>query len=93
MCDAPMVTSEATLAPVAVPRSWCKVTSERRLATPVKIMVASRVREATKPSAMPSFCRLTTGYSVTAVPMPARATTTSRKEPKSAPVLEPELMM
>ena len=54
------------------------------LATPVKIMAASRVREATKPSAMPWFCRLTTGYSVMAVPMPARATMTSRKPPQSA---------
>ena len=63
------------------------------LATPVKSMAASRVREATKPSAMPSFCRLTTGYSVMAVPMPARATMTSRKAPQSAPVSVPELMM
>ena len=28
-------------------------------------------REVTKPSAKPSFCRLTTGNRVTAVPMPA----------------------
>jgi hypothetical protein len=31
-------------------------------------MAASRTRAATKPSATPSFCRLRTGYSVTAVP-------------------------
>jgi hypothetical protein len=34
---------------------------------------------------------LTTGYSVTAVPMPARATITSRKPPASTAVWEPEL--
>ena len=59
----------------------------------MKIMAASRVRTAAKPSAMPSFCRLTTGNSVTAVPMPARATITSRKAPKSTLVLLPELVM
>ena len=45
----------------------------------------------TKPSATPSFCRLTTGYSVTAVPMPASATITSRRQPTSTPVWVPEL--
>ncbi len=54
-------------------------------------MAASRTRAVTNPSAKPSCCRLTTGYSVTAVPMPARATITSRKPPTSTPVLEPEL--
>ena len=47
-------------------------------------------REVTKPSAKPSFCRLTTGYSAMAVPMPARATITSRKPPTSTPVWAPE---
>ena len=59
----------------------------------MKIMAASRVRTATKPSAMPSFCRLTTGNSVTAVPMPASATITSSRAPQSTAVLLPELVM
>jgi hypothetical protein len=58
----------------------------------VKIMAASRVRTAAKPSAMASFCRLTTGKSVTAVPIPARATISSRKAPRSTPVLLPGLV-
>jgi len=58
--------------------------------TPVKIMTASRTRAATKPSATPSFCRLITGYRVTAVPMQAMAMITSRKPPTSTPVWEPE---
>ena len=50
---------------------------------------ASRVREPTKPSATPSFCRLTTGYSATAVPTPARATITSRMPPMMTAVSGP----
>ena len=88
-CDAPVATSAAASAPVAVPRSCRNVTSDSRLTTPVKIMAASRPRVATKPSAMPSFCRLTTGNSVTAVPMPAMATITSRKQPQSTAVSLP----
>ena len=59
----------------------------------MKIMAASRVRTATKPSAMASFCRLTTGNRVTAVPMPARATITSSRAPQSTAVLLPALVM
>ena len=44
---------------------------------------ASTTRVVTKPSAKPSFCRLTTGNSATAVPMPASATMISRKAPRT----------
>ncbi len=53
-------------------------------------MAPSMTREVTKPSAKPSFWRLTTGYSATAVPIPARATMSSRTVPTSTPVTLPE---
>ena len=56
----------------------------------MKIMAASTMRVVTKPSAKPSLCRLTTEKSATAVPMPARATMSSRTVPTSTPVTLPE---
>jgi hypothetical protein len=53
-------------------RSRRRVTTARRLATPMRMMAASSIRAVTKPSATASFCRLTTENSATAVPMQAR---------------------
>ena len=53
--------------------------------TPRKMVAASRIREATRPSASPSFCFLSNGNRTTAVPMPARATMISRTPPNMAP--------
>ena len=50
-------------------------------------------REVTNPSANVSFWRLTTGYSVMAVPMPASATITSMRAPQRRPASLPELRM
>jgi len=77
-----------TSAPAPAP-SCLKVTIVRMHATLAKVPAASRVREATKPSATPSFCLLITGNSATAVPMPARATMISRRAPTRAPVSGP----
>jgi len=52
-------------------------------------VLASKTRTPTKPSAAASFCLLTTGYSTTAVPMPARATMISRTPPKITGVFGP----
>ncbi len=60
---------------------------------PITRMEPSKTREATKPSATVSFCRLTTGKSVTAVPMPAKAVMKYRKQPRSTRVSEPEPRM
>ena len=43
---------------------------------------ASNIRVVTKPIEAAPLCRLITGYSATAVPMPARAVTRSRKAPE-----------
>jgi hypothetical protein len=43
----------------------------------------------TNPRAAVSLCRLATGNSTTAVPMPARATTTSERAATSTPVSLP----
>ena len=83
-------TSAWPVASAPAPAPACrKVTIARRMKTPAKMVPASRVRTATKPSATPSFCRLTTGYSATAVPMPARATIISRTTPTNTRVSGP----
>jgi len=61
--------------------------------TPMTMMVASSIREVTKPSATASFCRRTTGNNATAVPMQARALTRSKKQPQSTRVSAPALTM
>lgn len=66
----------------SAPLFWRKVTTARRLTTPITMTAASNIRAVTKPSAMPSFCRLTTGNSATAVPTAETALTRSRKQPK-----------
>ena len=74
----------------AAPAPACRrVTTDSRLATPTMMAAASSMRVPTKPSAAPSFCRLTTGYSTTAVPIQARATMISRKAPTRAGVSGP----
>ncbi len=62
-----MVTREAMSVPDAPPRSRRKVTTARRLTTPMTIMAASSIREVTKPSATASFCRRTAANNATAV--------------------------
>jgi len=60
-----------------------------RLTTPVKMRQASRTRAVTNPRAAVWLTRLATGYSTTAVPMPAIPTTTSERPPHSTPVSLP----
>ncbi len=78
----PVVTSAAASAPAVPARSWRRVTTASRLTTPIMMTAASNTREVTKPSARASCCRLTTGNSATAVPMQARALTTSSRQPE-----------
>ena len=59
--------------------AWRSVTTDNKATTPVTMMAASRVREPTNPSATPWFCRLITGYSATAVPIQAKARSTSSR--------------
>jgi hypothetical protein len=87
--DRPVVTSEAASVPGAPTRSRRRVTTARRLTTPMTMTAASNIQAVTKPSATASFCRLTTGNSATAVPMQARALTRSRKQPQSTRVSAP----
>jgi hypothetical protein len=47
------------------------------LTTPTMMRLASRTLAVTNPRAAVSLCRFATGNNTTAVPMPARATTTS----------------
>ena len=89
----PVVISEARSVPGAPARSRRRVTTARRLTTPMRMMAASSIREVTKPRAAASFCRLTTGNSATAVPMQAIALTRSRKQPQSTRVSAPALTM
>ena len=90
--EAPLVRSAVESAPAAAP-TWCRDASERRLTTPVRSIAPSMTREVTNPSARASFWRLTTGYSVMAVPMPASATITSMRAPQRRPASLPELRM
>jgi hypothetical protein len=83
-------TSARPVTTPSAPTPACrKVTRVRRHATPTKIAVASRTPAATNPRAAPSLCRLTTGKNAMAVPIPARATISSRIPPTRMAVSGP----
>ena len=88
----PVVTIEAASAPDA-PALLARVTRDRTLRTPTKIIAASMTRVVTKPSAAASLCRLATGKRATAVPMPANAKMTSPTAPQSTPLSLPAWVM
>ena len=74
--------SAAASAPVPA-RSWRNVTTAITLTMPATMIVLSTMRTATYPSASPSLCRLTTGKSATAVPIPQIAVKISRNAPNA----------
>lgn len=53
------------------------------------ITAASYIRVVTKPRDAASLCRLTTGYTATAVPTPASAVSISRTAPRMVRVSAP----
>ena len=66
-----------------------RVTTDSRLMAPTTRIAASRVREAKNPIAEVRLKRRVTGYSATAVPMPAIAQTKSSNPPQRTPVALP----
>jgi hypothetical protein len=85
-----MPTSAWPVTCASAPTPACRrVTIVHRHAMPTTISVASSTRVPTNPSAKPSFCLLTTGYSATAVPMQARATMNSSTPPTRTAVSGP----
>jgi hypothetical protein len=78
----------------SAPIPFCrKVTIDKRNATPIKIVLASRILEATRPNASISFCFLRMGNNTTAVPMLVKATMISSIPPMIAEVSGPALRM
>ena len=57
------------------------LTIETKTRTQTIITASSWIRVVTKPSDAASFCRLITGYTATADPMPASAVSISRTAP------------
>ena len=72
-----VVSADASAAEPA--RSCRRATTVSRATTPIMMTAASTMRDMTNPRARDSLTRLTTGKTATALPMPARALTKSRK--------------
>src|SRR5215204_1597602 len=92
------VTSKASSAPAVPAKSsrgsagsspLRKDTTVRRLKAPTMMKTHSKTREVTYPRAKISCCRLTIGYSTTAVPILAMQVMNSKSAPKATPVSAP----